>query len=603
MAKQKVKASKMELNRYLGSSGAVLDTLEAYINNYENPVWLALAGLSPVTDEEIQELVDAGEMTEEEANAFTQTQAEGQELAEKLRPLVWSKGGKPNKRAILTAYALCQTTCLNQVSGPIGTGDLGTIRQRWYFSKVVEAMGFKFASQALEQYLIRSADVVLVDDMNSYNRARKAKGLPPRSTPQPGDNIMFKSDYTKTNVNEFESVFGRKPRTHVWPKQGWGRAYAQLQSQILSGLVRDGLTYEQLWVRDASRDIDRNDPLVPGFCGAVLLEKQGLFEHFQGFCRAAGIPVLVAMSGNNAFSSVEATINDSFRNWDGSLKVTPDNPLHLFVISDHDYYGHVPVQDGAAGQFAHYLPGMVTTHRVGITPDQLREQGRSPAQAGYEFDYQYNAATEEWAETDGVWVGDTCYAIEVEALEPAAFIQALIDALIEALGGDEALRERLALMAEPDWWRIKNQINGNLAQLSELYRRLKALEEWAKTEQYTDVERPVDTWSSAILDDTSDDGWRNQAEVVQAIEEEITGQRDSVDFDDFIDHVTGKGWNVWRPVSSEAATSAVVTVFEDHHESERTDFAEGIDDDHYNLLDDLHDIFETLAYYGLEYDE
>lgn len=592
MTKQKNQATNQELDRYLGSSGGIVDALRYDgVASFNNPVWQALAGLSPVTDAEIEELVEAGEMTAEEAAAFAQTQRDGAELADDLRPLVWSKGGKPNKRAILKAYALCQTACLNNVNGPIGTGDLGTMRQRWYFSKSAEAMGFKFASQALEQYLIQSADVVLVDDQNTYDRASK----------RGAQHIIYKSDWSKYSAKEMSDGLGRPARIHTWPKQGWGRSYAQLQSQILGSLVKDGLTFEKLWTRDASRDVDTNEALVPGFCGAVLLEKQGLFEHFQGFCRAAGIPVLVAMSGNNAFSSVEAIITDSFRHWDGRLKVTPKNPLHLFVISDHDYYGHVPVQDGAAGQFEHYLPGMIQTHRVGITPDQLREQGRSPAQAGYEFDYQYNTATEEWAETDGVWVGDTCYAIEVEALEPAAFVQALIDALVEALGGDEALRERLALMAEPDWWRVKEQVNGNLAALSELYRRLKALENWAEIERHTDIEHPVDEWSSAILND--EEGWRAEDEVVEAIEEQVKEQRDSVDFERFADHVTDKNWSAWRPVDSQAATDAVVTVFEAQHEEERTELAEGIDADHFHLLDDIRQVFHMLNEYGLEFDE
>jgi hypothetical protein len=335
MAKQVQQAQSWELQDYLGAGGKVLRVLgyDEIPTGY-NPVWLALAGMTPTDAEQIEALVEAGEMTEAEAEAFTSAAERGRELADLLRPMLW-KGSVPQKTAVLRAYILCQTAVLNEVGGPIGTGDLATIRQRWYFSKLPEAMGFKFASQILEKNeLIKSADVVLVDDQRAMDRARE----------QGAARVEFKTDWSKDEAKVLSSDLGRPARVHTWPKSGWGRTYAQQQSGIMGTLVREGLTYDNLWVRDASRDTATNSPLVANFNAALLLEKQGLFDHFRQFCTRAGIPVLAAMSGNNAFSSVEAILNDSFRDWNGGYKPTADNPLYLFVISDHDYYGHVPVQ-------------------------------------------------------------------------------------------------------------------------------------------------------------------------------------------------------------------------------------------------------------------
>lgn len=590
MTKQKQSVQSGELTHYFGGSYKVLETLGyAHIPSDHNPVWCALQGLSPIPKDEIWEMVELGEMTGDEARSYLESAEENEVLAEKLRPFVW-KGKTAQKGKLLKAFIVCQTAALNDMNGPIADGSLGTIRQRWYVSKNPRAMGFKMAAMALERFLVTSADIVLVPNENAMKKARRYN-----------QRCVFKVNWQAADRDMLRQELGREPRIHTWPKEGWGRSYAQRQSQILAELVRDGLTYEQLWVEDFSRKMVKNEPLVPEFYGVLVLEKEGLVPHFEGFCRAAGIPILVGMAGNNSFATTEAILNQNFRTWAGVLKPTAEYPLHLFCISDHDYAGHIPVQNGALAQFERYLPDAVTLHRIGITPQQLKDLGLGLLGHAYEFDAEHNSAYREWADEEGIWVGDKCYGIEVEALTPTEFIPYLIDAIVAALGGDEALRERLALMAEPDWWRVKEQVNGNLAALSELYRRLKALGGWAEVERYNEVEQPINEWSSAILDD--DDDWKAQEEVVQAIEEKVVEQRDSVDFNAFATHVTDKGWSAWRPVDSIAATAAVVSVFEEQHDDERTKLVESIDGDHYNLLDDLRDIFETLDYYGLEYEE
>lgn len=615
MARQTASASPHKLYAYLGRALDVLDALGYnYIPTDHNPVWLALAGLNPVSVDEIRELVDSGEMTEEEAANFTAAVEQGAELADKLRPVLW-KGKTSNKNTILQAYAIAQTACVNVNGGPIGTGELGTIRQRWYFSKLPLAMGFKFAAQQIEAALIKSADVVLVDDERAYARARKmGAGLVAYKTDKNREWLVHLAndigvvvtfelrENRKALEKAVEKKLGRPIRTHIWPKAGWGRTYAQLQSGILADAVRTGLTYDELWCRDASREIFRANPLLPGFHGVLILEKEGLFEHFRGFCRAAGVPILLAMGGNNAFSCVEAILNDHFRDYNGCYRPTADNPLHLFVISDHDYYGWVPVQEGAAEQFRRYLPDAVEVHRVGITPDQLRALGRSAVQAGYEFEHDYNATTEEWANAEGVWIGGTCYAIEVEALTPGEYIPALIDAIVEAVGGDEELRKRLAEMAEPDWYDAQARIQRDTYPLSELWKHLVALYDWAQ-EKSNEAEQPVDDFVQGTVGyDGDPDAWRERDDVAERIQEIVSEQRDAIDMDKFTDFVQsgGNNWSAWAPVGSAEATAAVVELFHDEFDDDLEDTATGVDTDNASLLNAVRDVFDRLEEFGLE---
>lgn len=548
------KASSWELQGYLGKGAKILKALGYdHVPEDHNPVWQALSGLAPWTYEELEPAIESGEITEEEAARMMEAGETNAELAQRLKPLIW-KGKNPQKGAILHAYVVCQTANLNRLGGAVGTGALATLRQRWYASADKNAMGFKFAAQALERYLIQSADVVLVDDDRSYDRAQKQGAV----------RVEYKVNWSKGKEAQLESEIGDVVKSHIWPKQGWGRSYAQGHSQILADLVRSGMTYEQLWVKDASREIEKYSPLYQGFYGVLLLEKEGVFEHFQPFCRAAGIPILISMSGNNAFSSVEFVLNENFRDWDGNYKPNAENPLHIFSLTDHDYAGHVPVQDGAVAQFERYLPGAVQVHRVGVTPEIVRDLGRTILESGYIFEHDYNQAYADWAEEHGIWIGDDCYGIEIEAITPySLYMPYLINAIVEACGGDEKLRELLAKMAQPDWYQVQRKLSQDTCELSELIGRLDALKAWAENEGWdrrSEVQRQVDP---KVGQEYQSGAWRNREEVLAKAEQVVSEQSDLIDFDKYTEFVAkgGDGYSKWTPVTREAANNAVIQVF------------------------------------------
>lgn len=590
MARQEKQARTWELQDYLGAGGKVLRALgHDEIPTDYNPVWLALAGLAPFSETEIEELVDSEELRQDEADQILGIQEAGVELAAKIKPMVW-KGKTPQKSAILQAYIICQTACLNEDGGPLQTGDLGTIRQRWYVSKNPMLMGFKFAAQSLERYLVRSADVVLVPTERAAGKARK----------QGATRVEFKVNWGKFEELALEDDLGRKPKVHIWPKDGWGRVYSQQHSGMLANLIRAGLTYEELWIRDASRKFKKSAALLPGFNGIFVIEKEGLLEHFSSIAERLGIPILLSMKGKNAFSVVESILNDNFRDWAGKYKPTVDDPLHFFAITDHDYSGHIPVQNAAAAQFERYLPNAVKVWRVGITPEQLRDAGKSVILAGYELEMD-NRAEEKWANDEAIWVGDTAYGIEIEALTPGEYIPYLVAAIVEAVGGDEALREQLAKMAEPNWHEAKNRLQGMTYELSELWRRLAALGGWSGDKRY-DAEGPVDNWIGETLGrEDDDDAWCNQSAVKAAVTEAIASQEGAMSAEKFTEHVQGGGWGRWAPVSSEQATAAVVDLFLGEHKPFMESEARDVDYDGWELLETLKQVFDLLSEHGLEF--
>lgn len=491
--RQENQASTSKLWAYLGNGYDILTALGYdYIPTDHNPIYTALAALAPFSEAVIQDLIAQGFLTEQDAADLSAAQSAGAELAPKLKAILWNSG-KPNKSAIIRAYLICQTACLNTVNGPMRNGYLATARIRWYFSKLPFAMGFKLFAQLFESALIDSADVV---KLNSRDEERDARQ-------EGATKIVYKVNWTKEREAALAEELGRTPNVHTWPKAdgGWVRTYAQALSAGLAELVREGLTYEELWVRDASRDYTSFNGLIPGFYGILAIEKEGEYEHFAPLCRSLGMPMLLAMGGNNAFSGVEYIINQHLRDWNGQLRVSPDNPLHLFVISDFDWAGFQPVCEAAYEQFKRYLGDSVVLHRVGLNADQLAHYDRSIVLAGYKFKHNKNAAYAEWAQEYGVWVDeDTCYGIEMEALDPIEYAPFLIAAIVEACGGDDALKEALSKMAEPNWYDVQRKIEEAQVARSRLYRLLEQLERWGGETRHERVARPVEEFVDTHLE-------------------------------------------------------------------------------------------------------
>jgi hypothetical protein len=551
-----------------------------------NPVWLALAGLNPMQDDDLEALIEAGEMSPVEADMMRATSAKSRDYADLLRPHVW-KGRSPAKNDIMRAYVLCQTSALNCIGGPIGDESHASIRQRWYTSKSAEAMGFKFAAQALERYLIQSADIVLVDDVRAHERALSLGAKV----------VEYKTQFKKTDATRLKLELGREPRVHTWPKAGWGRTYAQLHSQIMVELVKNqpgnpGLTYRELWIEDVSRKVSTTYSRW-GLKAVLCLEKEGLHPLFEGFCRSAGIPVLIAMAGNSSFASVESVLNENFRHYNGGYTPTTHDPLHLIVLSDHDYPGHVPVMQGVVTQFERYLPHALELHRLGISPEQVAEAGRSPVQAGYEFEATFNSAYAEWAYAEGCWTGRddsievpydwdkerddyvawaeaqlaagaVCYGIECEALAPQAYVRDLAYLVVKLIGGDEEFLTKLIQDALPDWWQVTDQVGSALATMIWVVVALEELEQFAAN-RLRGFRDSINHWIGERRGDPKDEeAWAARADVQQEIATAVAKEAGGVTPDTFAEHILSKG-GAYQPMTSAAATQVARQLFVKHH--------------------------------------
>lgn len=578
MTRQRQQVSQEGLMRLMGPKASVVLSQLGYDlpPTDHNPIWLALAGLNPLDPADLQESIDAGELSEGEAAGMQRAADRGVDLADKLRRVMW-KGSTPNKVAIMTAYAACQAAFYPSVGGPLGDNSLGTIRQSWYFSKSPEGMGFKFAAQLLEQHLIRSADIVIVDDARAMDKARSIRHgnrVPNIQT------VYYKTewkDIKKEMMQDFKVERKRPMRIATWPRSGWGRAYAQLQSSILADFVRDGATYDALFVEDASRPIESASPLLKNYFFVLLLEKEGLVPHFKNFCKRAGIQILVGAGGNMAFSAIEQILNSHFMHMDyersGMYMPTAENPLHLLSLTDHDYFGLVPVEAGAVTQFERYLPGAVELHRVGIMPEQLVENGRSYAGAGFEFDAWDNSSAVAWTMEHGREFGGIWYTLEVEALTPEQYLPTIIKSIVEIVGGDEELGKALADLAEPNHWEVVNGLNEDMYSASWLYQAAATLQSVAyrlRWKAETAINQEVAEW---VGEESDDDAWWNDPDVRERIAEVVEEEIGEIGADSLIEHTKG-GHDLYRPVDNEAANTAMTEMAQEHLADDAVEFLE-----------------------------
>jgi len=573
-SKQRTATAQQFFNASTSRAIGIINEVGISPANGVNPIWLAISGLSALSANDIAQLVADGEVNESEGQAMLATSQRGQDLADKLRPLMW-KGKSSNKNAVMEAYVTCQNICYDVLGGPSSDGStLNTMRQRWYYSKNSDAMGFKFASQAVERFLIRDADVVVVGDETAMNRARD----------QGAKSVQYKTNWTSQDAKLFKEEHKRLPKVHIWPKGGWGRTYNQLQSQILKAMVDNGLTYEEMWIEDASRKRSSFYSPWRDFYAILALEKEGLFAMWEPFCNAVGIPMMLSMQGNSGAASIENILNSNkFRNYDGTYRPTRANPLHLIVLSDHDYAGHVPVMEGVLAQVRRYLGDAVQLHRLGITPEQVEEQGRSVGQAGYEFEEGFNKAWAEWAEREAVYIAGVPYGIEVEALEVGDFVRDLVYLVADILGGEDALRKILARLAKPDMYQVQyemaDQLNNHVQALRWIASLQEVLEEHGK-----EIKGYVSQFLGIRLGSEYDpDAWVGSDKVQDTITSAITKAMEGVGIEGFVESV--EDGQQYRPVGSAQVERVIKTQFWTEHIEVQKDERDPTFSEWYDTLD------------------
>lgn len=213
--------------------------------------------------------------------------------------------------------------------------------------------------------------------------------------------------------------------------------YAGLLSRELWTLVRTNpeLYYSSFSVKDMSRTVWNFEPL--GWKNIVVLgEKDATTPYFQETCRILGIQVLFSGKGKTSAAAVEVMYNDMV-----SRKFDHETPIYIFTLTDWDEDGLIGVESGFLKQveiFAERFDYEIVHQRVGISPDDLEDDDKSPLKKCFELPKQDTT----WARTNGIPFinddGDTLYlGIELEALPTAYFYNRILESCYEYFTQEE----------------------------------------------------------------------------------------------------------------------------------------------------------------------
>jgi hypothetical protein len=189
-------------------------------------------------------------------------------------------------------------------------------------------------------------------------------------------------------------------------------------SDIYGELVMTGkVTYEDLWIKDASRmhkEYGLDNALIPGLAIIVTVEKDSLFEDFIGAAKALGAVALSSGKGKMSFAATELLLRNlgwsEERNDHNAERELRDWTTVYLTVSDLDYDGHGVIMPTFSRQARRYLPEeRVIQARIGINVDQVEQSlDGGTWEASYEVKLKDNSYR-QWAERNALYWA-TCNA-------------------------------------------------------------------------------------------------------------------------------------------------------------------------------------------------
>jgi len=293
-----------------------------------------------------------------------------------------------------------------------------------------------------------------------------------------------------------------------------GTGWAGRLSQVYSSLVDDeGATYQDLWVDDASRMMDRNWTALFNGCHIIVaVEKDSLFADFKAASKALGALSLVSGKGKQSKAATEKLLREHFGWRPEHDPFSEDKPLIVLHITDHDMDGE-RVIGPTFGEQARRYTSHILEARVGIKPEQVEDWQSD----WYEVKTTNNGYI-NWAESQGLYLAEcpSCehrwsvqgvgphecpqcwtetalvikegrqvlnqpYGFEVEALPTRTYYRLLVDALLQVLPFDyivERLRDECTASAREAAERIKQGVledNESYQALLKEFDRLEAI--------------------------------------------------------------------------------------------------------------------------------
>lgn len=367
-------------------------------------------------------------------------------------------------------------------------------------------------------------------------------------------------------------------------------AWTQRLSQTYAYFVdEEDVTYDDLWVEDASRMMERIDQeLFRGANILVAVEKDSLFSDFRTAAKALGARAIYSGKGKSSKAAIERMLRDHF-GWSEEPRYnyetheyeevfTANNPLVVLHVSDHDFDGEAVIGPTFGEQARRYTPHVLEA-RIGIVPQVVSEKGYALEDTMYSVKISHKGYV-SWAEENALFLGrctwcgkpqvvqgvhsnghvsdccsapfealrlgkggDTAYGLEVEAMTVRDYHDLIVRALLEVLPFDYIVN-RLRHHIKADPWTAAQRVRANIQAKNEDYQRL--LEEFQRLEEIkNEFDRNVENILYAIAEDHQGDFWEDGDDPEpEDFEEHVVEARD----------YTGP----WRPFSTERRTDLLV---------------------------------------------
>jgi len=226
---------------------------------------------------------------------------------------------------------------------------------------------------------------------------------------------------------------------------------------------RCGVTYKDLWVKDASRMMESFWDVLFRGCHIVLcVEKDSLFDDFIAAAKALGAKAAYSGKGKTSKAATEKLLRDAFGWRKDYDPFSFENPLIIIHLSDFDFDGEAVIGPTFGEQARRYTQWVVEA-RIGIEPKQVTNEGLELPDKWYIVKTSNNGYV-RWAERQAlyharcecghVWAvqginGHYCpvcqspveldarrddpHGLEVEALKTRDYYGLVVTALLEVL--------------------------------------------------------------------------------------------------------------------------------------------------------------------------
>jgi hypothetical protein len=368
-----------------------------------------------------------------------------------------------------------------------------------------------------------------------------------------------------------------------------GTGWAGRLSQTFSSLVdKEGVTYWDLWVDDASRMMHENWQTLFQGCNIVLaVEKDSLFADFKAAAVALGAKTLISGKGKNSKAATEKMLREHFR-WSPDWQVfSEETPLIVLHISDHDMDGE-RIIGPTFGQQARRYTSHVLEARVGIKPESVDDW----QDKWYEVKVTNNGYI-EWSERQALFISEcsicghrwlqqgnigNCpecnnetiltikigkdvinqpYGFEVEAMPTRNYYRLCVDALLQVLPFDYIIR-KLREECTANASNAANEIQNAILEQNESYQAL-----LRQFEHLTEIKEAFEQKVNSRLVELGEPhtkDWENDGD-----------DPEPTDFENYV-HQAQDWSGPWRPFRRENRTQKLIDFLKENHGDKIAEF-------------------------------